>query len=98
MSHVQVDEARSAADRWSYHTGHCPAQPFFERAKGCDATCTLIFCAGLRRFFTALRSTGAFIGHYALHQKRASIVGRQPFGADHPGKQRLVNKILLNGP
>ena len=41
MSHVQIDQARSATDRRSYHAGHCTGQSFFKRGKSCAGTCAL---------------------------------------------------------
>ena len=97
MGHVQVDQACPAPNCRFYHANHGPAQCLFERSKRCNATRASIFYAGFRSFFTALRSTGGFIGARGLAQQRASTVCRQSFGAHHPGKQRLVCQILFNG-
>jgi hypothetical protein len=97
MSHIQIDQARSATDRRSYHAGHCTGQSFFKRRKSCAATYALSLRSGLRRF-GELRRAGLLIDHDSLAQKRASTVRRQTFGPHHSGEQSLVCQILFNGP
>ena len=95
MRHVQIDQARAAADRRMHHTGHSSTQRFFERRKCRDATGVLRLVGSLRRL-RAFGRAGILFGDDTLAQKSASTVLRQTFGAYNPRKKCLVSEILFD--
>ena len=95
VRHVQIDQARSAADHRIHHADHCLTQRFFERRKRRDVTGTLSLVGSLRRL-RAFGRAGTLLGDDTLAQKSASTVLRQTFGAYNPRKKCLVSEILFD--
>ena len=95
MRHVQIDQARAAADRRRHHADHSSSQRFFERRKCRDATGVLRLVASLRRL-RAFGRAGTLIGDDTLAQNSVSTVLRQTFGAYNPRKKCLVSEILFD--
>src|SRR5213076_2284165 len=86
VRHVQIDQARSTADRRLHHAHHCSTQSFFERRKRCDATGALTQKSAstvLRQAFGAYHSRKKCLVSEILFDRSQCLLAGQKYRA-HP--------------